>query len=344
MYAEIKGAFQSIKERGLIFQVAEGLDYSEELKSDFPFVDVEVLMECLNNNFHADEYYDPEDCAVQHAIDWSLREYCMRMSIGVECSKCGKVDNHQNDISEVHLQIGRFVEQWGRVEVTMRTLEMMRNEDGTYSARHYGGQNAKGKRRKFHERRDLLFPQENHAWIWQTLKDWAEFRNALTHNVLVKDCDGSFRMVHFDEIARRRSQHEWDCDTPLAMNSISDIPPLNKYTLALMSNRMAYVLCTFRALISRIQNAGPCSKFEIGAIWEQENIKIMLIRSCEHEDEEQIILEYDHGTHHIVENYERYARVIGCVSFSCPPRETDLHLSLLPSIACTTGRPQAFTT
>ena len=300
-YTNVKEAIGAISQSNLIYWGSSGLACDDNLERDYPFIDFDVLMMVAKSNFYPPEDYYPQDCSVRHAFELSLFDYCKQMHIGVVCSSCGKTDNHENDIEEFHRQTGTFIDRWGQVEVALRTLEMMRHDDGTFSTRHYGGQTAKAKRRKFEKRRDLLFPQMQFPWFWQQLKDWAEFRNGLVHNVLVRECDGNYKIVHFDEIARRRSQHTKNCSAPSEMNNMPVIPVINVESVKGMSARMSHVLRSFNSLISTISESGTCSNFKINRIWEDETVRISVAHSSDHAADEDLVIWYDHDTHHRVE-------------------------------------------
>ncbi len=301
-YAQVKKTIEELSQCDFVYWGSDGLEWDARIRDDYEQLHIEVLMEIAKSNFYPSEDYDPEDCSVRHAIENSLREYCKRMKIGVVCANCGEVDNHEFEIDGFHNQIGRLVDQWGDVEVFLRVMQMMRNPDGSFSSRHFGCQTGKAKRLKFEERLELVFPQRDHEWFYGQLKQWAEFRNAVTHNALVKRCDGNFEIVHFDEIARRKSQHAQACSSPSQMNSLPSIPVINNATVKAMCGRIDFVLRSFDGLVSHIRDAGPCSNFRINGVWEKESVKISATRWCEHSEAEDIVIWHDHVSHYVVES------------------------------------------
>ena len=301
-YARVKAAIEAISESDLTYWGSNGLEYKENLERDYPFLDFNVLMKIANTNFHPPEVYDPYDCSVRHAFEFSIVEYCKQNNIGMICPSCGKIDDHQNDVSEFHLQIGTFIEQWGEVEVRMRVLEMMFNEDGSLSANHADDELPDYDHREFAERVELIFPNDRHRYMKRKLRNWSSFRNSLTHNSMVKSCDGVFHIEHNDNRAHRLAYHGGACESGDSELVIPKSRSINLQTLQDMSSEMRYTLKSFDALISNMRTRGPCAKFEIKEVRMNDPIEIAVYVSCEHKSRQLFYLTYDRHTRHYVES------------------------------------------
>lgn len=301
-YACVKEAIEAISQSDLTYWGSNGLEYKENLERDYPFIDFDVLMEVAKTNFHPPEDYYPFDCSVRHAFEFSITEYCEQKNIGLVCPNCGKIDDYQNDVSEFHRHIGRFIEQWGEVEVRMCALEMMFNEDGSLSANHTDDELPNYSDLDFADRVELIFPKNRHKQMRKKLRNWSSFRNSLTHNSMVKSCDGVFHIQHNYNRAYQLAYHGGACESGASKLDIPKSRTINLQTLQDMSSEIRYTLKSFDALISNIRTRGPCANFEIEEVRMNDPIEIAVYVSCEHTSRQLFYLTYDHHTRHYVES------------------------------------------
>ena len=301
-YLQVKSAIEAISQSDFVYWGSNGVEYDVCIEDEYEKLDFDVLMKIAQTNFHPPEDYDPDDCSVRHAIEFSLREYCKIKNIGIVCDNCGNIDYQENDIVEFHGQVGRFVEQWGNVELTLRSLELMRNEDGSLSVQHKNLLWAERDELDFKGRVDLIFPKNEFKDIHRKLRNWSSFRNDLTHNPIVKTCDGQFQFEDVDRQAFRKSYHGGACQSGEMSIEFSKPRTINLRSLSEMSAEIGFTLRFFESLIAGLRERGPCARFAITKVTTKPSIEFEVTASCEHTPAHNLYFTYNGRTRHHIES------------------------------------------
>ena len=191
------------------------------IRDKYPTIDIEALIRCLRVIWE-DEYHYGE-FPVSHCLDHAVDLYCQEKGI---CRNCGNLDTHNIDLDRFYRSIGVFVRAWGFLEANIRALHMMREPNGTFRARLPNDDWYEPTDDGFMKRVNSVFPEKRFPSTYTQLERVAEIRNYVTHNVMLKYCDGAVQFIHFDRYASEKAQHSVSCTGVLKHFGDSDVVTL----------------------------------------------------------------------------------------------------------------------
>ena len=197
----------SIRNNGEIYHDGQGIRFDfEKIRMDYPIVDIETLIRHLRSIWDDENHYG--EYTVHHCLEHAITDYCKEKGI---CLTCGNIDIHDVDMNAFYGAIGIFVNTWGFLEGNIRTLHMMKEPDETFRSRLPNGDWYAQTDDGFMNRVASVFPEKKFPSTHTQLADVAEFRNFVTHNLVLKYCDGTVNFVHFDRYASEKAQHSISC-------------------------------------------------------------------------------------------------------------------------------------